>query len=175
MTLLLLLEDDDELDHWYLLLLFLEKDSIGLISKYEDVSVYESVKGQIELAGCILSDEKDADIILLVNNFKEDFEFKSPNETNSSLIHFYKEESKSYIGEGYVIYNINLEDGFDLKGVITHETVEESDEPRIYSNNNTKLLRGLYIDDNLYTVSEVGIKVNNLETLELVSELKIEE
>lgn len=150
------------------------------------------INNPIELSNTVIGDKKTTSAILTnpkallfskernliaipVNNFKEDFEFKSPNETNSSLIHFYKEESKSYIGEGYVIYNINLEDGFDLKGVITHETVEESDEPRIYSNNNTKLLRGLYIDDNLYTVSEVGIKVNNLETLELVSELKIEE
>lgn len=51
---------------------FTQPDYTNKISKYEDVSVYESVKGQIELAGCILSDEKDADIILLVNNFKEE-------------------------------------------------------------------------------------------------------
>ena len=151
------------------------------------------INNPIELSNTVIGDKKTTSAILTnpkallfskernliaipVNNFKEDFEFKSPNETNSSLIHFYKEESKSYIGEGYFVYNINLEDGFDLRGVVTHETVEESDGPRIYSNNNkTKLLRGLYIEDNLYTVSEVGIKVNNLETLELVSELKIEE
>ncbi len=53
---------------------FTHPDFINNISKYEDISVYESVKGQIELAGAkfsILSDEKDADITLLVNNFKE--------------------------------------------------------------------------------------------------------
>ncbi len=51
---------------------FTQPDYTDKISRYEDVSVYESVKGQIELAGCKLSERKDADIILLVNNFKEE-------------------------------------------------------------------------------------------------------
>ena len=42
-----------------------------------------------------------------------------------------------------------------------------------YNYNNSKLLRGLYIDNNLYTISETAIKVNNLDTLELIDELKI--
>ena len=45
-------------------------DSIDRISKYEDISVKESVEGQIELAGGIVSGENDCDLILLVNNFK---------------------------------------------------------------------------------------------------------
>ena len=32
---------------------------------------------------------------------------------------------------------------------------------------------GLYIDNNLYTVSETAVKVNSLDTLELLDELKI--
>lgn len=42
------------------------------ISKYEDVSVFDSVKGQIELAGATIANETNADIILLVNNFKDE-------------------------------------------------------------------------------------------------------
>lgn len=49
---------------------FTQPEFTDRISKYEDVSVYESVKGQIELAGAVLSDENEADIIMLVNNFK---------------------------------------------------------------------------------------------------------
>ena len=60
------------------------------------------------------------------------------------------------------------QDGFKLKGVITHEREEKT-----YYYNNSKLLRGLYIDNNLYTVSETAVKVNNLDTLELISQLKI--
>ncbi|MCI1273209.1 MAG: DUF4127 family protein [Clostridiaceae bacterium] len=51
--------------------IFLEPEYKNLISNYEDISIEESVKGQIELAGCKVSDEVDADIILLVNNFKK--------------------------------------------------------------------------------------------------------
>lgn len=51
---------------------FTQPEFTDRISKYEDVSVYESVKGQIELAGAVLSDEDEADVIMLVNNFKQE-------------------------------------------------------------------------------------------------------
>lgn len=49
--------------------IFLEQASKDLISNYEDVSIEKSVQGQIELAGGKLASEKDADILLYVNNF----------------------------------------------------------------------------------------------------------
>ena len=45
-------------------------ESIKKISKYEDISVEESVNSQIELSGGILSDIENCDLILYVNNFK---------------------------------------------------------------------------------------------------------
>lgn len=49
---------------------FLEPEYKGLVSNYEDVSVENSVRGQIELGGCeVCGDKNDADIILYVNNF----------------------------------------------------------------------------------------------------------
>lgn len=50
--------------------IFLEPEHKNLISKYEDVSIEKSVFGQLELAGCEVTNEKDADILLIVNNFK---------------------------------------------------------------------------------------------------------
>lgn len=49
---------------------FLENDSKELISNYEDISIEKSVLNQIELSGCKVSDFEDADIILYVNNFR---------------------------------------------------------------------------------------------------------
>lgn len=49
---------------------FLEPEHKNLISNYEDVSIETSVLGQLELAGCEVTEEKDADILLIVNNFK---------------------------------------------------------------------------------------------------------
>ncbi len=50
---------------------FLSPDTTDKISKYEDISVFESVKSQIELAGGVLSDKDEADLTLVVNNFVE--------------------------------------------------------------------------------------------------------
>lgn len=49
---------------------FLEPQYKNLISNYEDIPVEKSVLGQIKLAGCKISNENDADILLYVNNFK---------------------------------------------------------------------------------------------------------
>ena len=87
------------------------------------------------------------------------------------MIDSYKNYKKDYVAEGYFVYNINLEEGFKLKGVITHEKIKQSSYSNYYKN--SRLLRGLYIDENLYTVSESTVKVNRLDTLEQVNELKI--
>ena len=50
---------------------FLEPESKDLISNYEDISIEKCVLSQLELAGCEIVEEKDADIILYVNNFVE--------------------------------------------------------------------------------------------------------
>lgn len=51
--------------------IFLEPEYKNLISNYEDVSIENSVRGQLELAGCEVCEPQDADILLYVNNFKE--------------------------------------------------------------------------------------------------------
>ncbi len=49
---------------------FLEPDCKNLISNYEDVSIEKSVLGQLELAGFEVSSPYEADIVLIVNNFR---------------------------------------------------------------------------------------------------------
>lgn len=50
--------------------IFTEPQEKYLISNYEDVSVEKSVLNQLELSGCNITDEKSADVLLFVNNFK---------------------------------------------------------------------------------------------------------
>ena len=85
----------------------------------------------------------------------------------ASVVQSYTNYAKPYISEGYAVYRINLQEGFTLKGVITHEKTTT----RNYWRNNSKLLRGLYIGQDLFTVSENGIKVNDLDSLTLKNEL----
>lgn len=49
---------------------FLTPQDKDLISNYEDISIEQSVKAQLDLANCKIADEKEADIILLINNFE---------------------------------------------------------------------------------------------------------
>lgn len=51
--------------------LFLEPDSKNLISKYEDIPIYNCALDQINLAGCDTAQDS-ADLILVINNFKKE-------------------------------------------------------------------------------------------------------
>lgn len=118
----------------------------------------------------LFSKEKEL-IAIPVNNYASDFSITSSADTYSSIISSYTNNSKSYISEGYAVYKINLDEGFKLKGTITHSGATESS----YGYRTmTKLLRGVYIDENLYTVSENQIKVNRLDTLQLVDEINLQ-
>lgn len=114
----------------------------------------------------LFSKEKSL-IAIPVNNYSQDFEVTSSN-NYETMINNYTKYSKPYNAEGYFVYNINVQDGFKLKGVITHEKTNAT-----YYYSSSKLLRGLYIDNNLYTVSETMIKVNELDSLKAVGELKL--
>ena len=114
----------------------------------------------------LFSKEKSL-IAIPVNNYSQDFEVTSSN-NYETMINNYTKYSKPYNAEGYFVYNINVQDGFKLKGIITHEKTNAT-----YYYSNSKLLRGLYIDNNLYTVSETMIKVNELDSLKAVGELKL--
>lgn len=50
---------------------FLAPEYKNLISNYEDISIEKSVNAQLDLAGVIISDEDNANMVLLVNNFEE--------------------------------------------------------------------------------------------------------
>ena len=114
----------------------------------------------------LFSKEKSL-IAIPVNKYSQDFEVTSSN-NYETMINNYTKYGKPYNAEGYFVYNINVQDGFKLKGVITHEKTNAT-----YYYSNSKLLRGLYIDNNLYTVSETMIKVNELDSLKAVGELKL--
>ncbi len=117
----------------------------------------------------LFSKEKQL-LAIPVNNYNEDFETTSST-SYSEEINNYMSYNKERISEGYFVYNIDLKDGFKLKGIINHEVRKNN--YYYYYYNYSKLLRGLYIDDNLYTVSESNIKVNKLEDLTELSSIKI--
>lgn len=102
-------------------------------------------------------------------------------------------EYGTFVYQGLYVYNFNLEDGFQLRGRITHfEDKKQLDAParandedeenvapalNIYDLYNYRynqvVERALYIDDVLYTMSENKIQANNLNSLKKMNELVI--
>ena len=141
------------------------------------IQISETIIGDSRTTSAILTNpkallfSKERELIAIpVNNYSEEFQINDA-EDYSSIESLYRSRSKDYISEGYLVYNINLKDGFKLKGIVTHEKKKNNNQYSYYYN--SKMLRGLYIDENLYTISEDAIKVNKLNTLEQVSELKL--
>ena len=69
--------------------------------------------------------------------------------------------------QGAYIFDISLEKGFVLEGTITHQSIADQYE---YDHS---VQRILYIDDVLYTVSGIKVKMNNLETLAEINAVEL--
>lgn len=115
----------------------------------------------------LFSKEKEL-LAIPVNNYSEDFSIENSEDVDEQINDFTYYD-KDYISEGYFVYNINLEEGFRLKGIINHEKSTN----KYYRYYDSRLLRGLYIDDNLFTISEDAVKVHNIADLKQISELKL--
>ena len=142
------------------------------------VTLSTTVIGDRRTTSAILSNpkallfSKERELIAIpVNNYSEDFETNNSDSLNM-VIENYKNIYSKRIGEGYAVYKINLKDGFKLKGMITHEKQKKTDYYSYYRYD-SQMLRGMYIKDNLFTVSEDEIKVNNLENLEEIGKIRI--
>ncbi len=101
-------------------------------------------------------------IAIPVNNYLEENEseiLSSYVDRTDLLISTYEDDDEDYISEGYLVYDINLKDGFTKKGTITHE--------------DASLIRGAFIENDLFVISEQKITVSSLDTLNLKSTLTL--
>jgi len=73
-----------------------------------------------------------------------------------------------YVFQGAYVFDISKEDGFRLRGTVTHEEDNESmlKSGYYYYNSPYDIRRSLYIGDVLYTVSEKKIAMNSLDDLD---------
>ncbi|MCP8321104.1 MAG: beta-propeller domain-containing protein [archaeon] len=76
--------------------------------------------------------------------------------------------SNEYKGfwQGAYVFNLSLEQGFVLKGNITHQSDAQFE-------SNIEVKRILYIENVLYTVSDEKIKMNELEDLSFINEIDL--
>ena len=80
-----------------------------------------------------------------------------------------------FVFQGAYVYNIDLANGFQLKGRITHYEDDDAFKKSGYYfyGGDYSVRRALYIDSILYTISNGKIKLNNLDNLEEIKELKL--
>ena len=146
----------------------------GLKIAMFDVS---DVENPIELHKEIIGD-RGSSTELLYNHkallFDEDKGIMSFPVTLAELAESYKEDGAQsanvygdYVYQGAYVYDVSVEDGFELRGRITHYTDEElaemSDNYWWYGENDIE--RILYIGDYFYTVSSGMLKASMMDSL----------
>jgi inhibitor of cysteine peptidase len=81
----------------------------------------------------------------------------------------YGKDGPSYwLWQGALIFKVTLSDGFTYRGAATHQRAEGD-----YWNQSFWVKREFYIDNVLYTVSDMKLKLNNLEDLTFIKEITL--
>lgn len=73
--------------------------------------------------------------------------------------------------QGAIVYGLDLENGFNLRGMIAHQQIEDGYIDYDYTKTVERII---YINDSLYTLSEGLIKSTNMDTMEEQDILEIE-
>ncbi len=74
--------------------------------------------------------------------------------------------------QGAYVFDLTLENGFSLKGQITH-VIENASENEWYYDYTSAVKRALYMDTTLYTVSDKMIKANSLLDLSEIAKVNL--
>ena len=86
-----------------------------------------------------------------------------------------KDMQGEYTFQGAYVYNLNLDDGFELRGRITHYDDDEVfKKSGYYFRGDYSIKRSLYIDDVLYTLSDSRLQLNDLDDLSRLKALEFE-
>jgi inhibitor of cysteine peptidase len=76
--------------------------------------------------------------------------------------------------QGAYVYSISLDNGFELRGRVTHlDDPQELLKSGYYFSSPYSVKRSLYMDDVLYTVSSKKVKMNDLGDLSYVNEVEL--
>ena len=95
--------------------------------------------------------------------------FLFDKEKNLLVIPAYKNNKESAF-----VFNISIEGGIGLKGVISHDSKTELPEGEYwYGDYGYSIKRTLFIDDVLYTISDNMVKMNSLEDLSEINSIDL--
>lgn len=134
-------------------------------TKIGDSRTYSSV---LENHKALLFSKEKSLLAIPINNYNSDINvtLSSDNISDSNISN---KISSKRTKNGYLVYNISLENRFETKGTITHDTTNSYS---YYTKGQD--VRGVYINDILYTISNKYIKANKLDDLQEIVTLKLQ-
>jgi uncharacterized secreted protein with C-terminal beta-propeller domain len=112
-----------------------------------------------------LFDREKELIVLPISLYEVDEEIKQQNGEDARGMH------GTFKLNGAYVYKLSLENGFELKGIITHE--ENDQQQNTLYNHYPHISRSLYIDNALYTISNNMLKINDLSDLSEINTVKL--
>ena len=78
------------------------------------------------------------------------------------------------VWQGAYVFTVSPDEGITVKGRITHiENIPQPEQEYYYYYSPFSVERSLYIDDVLYTISQAKIKMNRLDNLGYINEVKL--
>lgn len=111
----------------------------------------------------LLLDKERNLLAIPIKNYTTDLSITEDDDISSATNSYTSYlKSRTYNKVGYAVYSLDTANGFNLRGIITHD---------VNSNDYTSDIRGLYIDNTLYTVSDKEIKANNIDTLAEIKDI----
>ena len=85
-----------------------------------------------------------------------------------------KSQEGDFTFQGAYVYDISLENGFQLKGRVGHATEEDFLKSGYNFYSNAEVIRSLYMDTTLFTISNAMIKANSLIDMSAISTVLLE-
>ncbi len=80
-----------------------------------------------------------------------------------------------FVWQGAYVFNVTLENGFALRGTLTHiDNQTSSGSTASWTDSGHWIERALYIGNTLYTISDEVIQLNDLDDLSLVTQVNLE-
>jgi uncharacterized secreted protein with C-terminal beta-propeller domain len=84
------------------------------------------------------------------------------------------QNQQMYTWQGAFVFNVTLSDGLILRGKITHQEVDRSIDLGVNDwDMGYWVQRSLYIQNVLYTTSDMKVKLNNFEDLAFIKEIRV--
>ena len=77
--------------------------------------------------------------------------------------------------QGAMVYNVDLENGFTLKGLVTHKEIKDEEDIYFDYDYTKNIERIIYIGNNIFTLSKSLIKAINLDEMKELGNVEIEQ